>query len=188
MSELPVDKEKLFELYKMALETDRYELELGWKLVQFFTLLNSGLLTLAFTILGSGQLTSKYFVTPIFVLGILCSIIAILARRRYHRHSLQAEYKRTLIENELGLYTPFSREGYAKHTLAISTSSKLDRQREILKDPEKWIKKRTLKVKTVPFYHAMIFVFFTIANLVGLAIILGPDVITALDSACKCIP
>lgn len=185
MSEGSVDKEKLFELYKMALETDRYELELSWKLVQFFTLLNSGLLTLAFTILGSGQLTSKYFVVPIFVLGILCSVIAILARRRYHRHSLRAEYKRTLIENELGLYKSFSREGYTKHTLAISTSTKVDRHHEILKDPEKWIKERTLKAKTVPFYHAMIFVFFTIANLVGLAIIVGPDVLAVWNGAWK---
>lgn len=28
----------LLELYKMAIETDRHELELGWKLVQFFPL------------------------------------------------------------------------------------------------------------------------------------------------------
>ena len=88
----------------MATETDRYELELGWKLVQFFTALNSGLIGLGFTLLGSDQLLSKLYTIPIFAVGVLVSSIAILSRRIYHEHSLRASYKKTLIESELKLY------------------------------------------------------------------------------------
>ena len=38
-----ISNEKLFDLYKLSIDTDRFELELGWKLVQFFTVLDSGL-------------------------------------------------------------------------------------------------------------------------------------------------
>lgn len=121
---MDIDRHDLFELYKMATETNRYELELGWKLVQFFTVLNSGLTGLGFTLLDSEQLTSKLYIIPIFVVGILVSSIAILSRRRYHEHSLRASYKKTLIESELKLYDHIERNGYQNHNLAISTSSK----------------------------------------------------------------
>src|SRR5215210_7472808 len=92
----------LLELYKMALDMDKYELDLGWKLVQFFSALNSGLLAIGFSLFGSNQLTLKYYIIPIFAIGIVTSVIAILSRIRYHKHSLRAEYKRVLIESELG--------------------------------------------------------------------------------------
>src|SRR5215218_4537750 len=66
---MDIDRHDLFELYKVATETDRYELELGWKLVQFFTALNSGLIGLGFTLLGSDQLLSKLYTIPIFSVG-----------------------------------------------------------------------------------------------------------------------
>jgi hypothetical protein len=52
-------RNELFELYKISIETDRFELELGWKLVQFFTVLDSGLLSLGFIFLLIGQTSSQ---------------------------------------------------------------------------------------------------------------------------------
>ena len=91
------DRKELFELYKLAIDLDKYELDLGWKLVQFFTVLNSGLMSLGFTLLGSSQQSPKYYISAIFALAVIFSFIAIKSRERYHVHSLQADYKRTLI-------------------------------------------------------------------------------------------
>jgi hypothetical protein len=167
------DKHDLFELYKMATETDRYELELGWKLVQFFTVLNSGLMGLGFTLLGSDQLSSKLYIIPIFVVGILVSSIAMHSRRRYHERSLRASYKKTLIESELKLYDNIERHGYKSHNLAVSTSPKRDPETEILHDPETYIKKSTIKRGTVPFYHTVIFGIFIAIYVVGILISLN---------------
>jgi hypothetical protein len=158
----------LLELYKIAVDVDKYELDLGWKLVQFFSALNSGLLTIGFSLLGSDQLTANYYIVPIFAIGIVTSIVAILSRISYHEHSLRADYKRILIEHELGLYRRFEKEGYEEHALAIATTSNKNKDREVLKEPDKWLKKRLRKVGTVPFYHNVIFVAFTFANIVGL--------------------
>jgi hypothetical protein len=151
MGEDRISNDKLFELYKVSIDTDRFELELGWKLVQFFTVLDSGLLSLGFTLLGSNQLSPKYYVAPIFIIGIVISLIAIASRRRYHEHSLRAAYKKTLIEKELNLYKPLDGYDYTNHNLAVSTSSKKDPEKDILKDPENYIKKSILKRCTVPF-------------------------------------
>jgi hypothetical protein len=164
---MTVDRKELLELYKMAIETDRYELDLGWKLVQFFTVLNSGLLSLGFTILGSDQISPKYYVTPIFIIVIVISLIARDARRRYHEHSLRASYKKTLIENELGLYDPLKEYTYQKHNMAITTSAKTDPVSEILANPEEYIQKSILKRGTVPFYHAVVFVILMAIGVAG---------------------
>ena len=103
------DRKELFELYKLAIDLDKYELDLGWKLVQFFTVLNSGLISLGFTLLGSNQQSPKYYISAIFALAIMFSFIAVKARKRYHEHSLRADYKRTLIGDQLDLYERFEK-------------------------------------------------------------------------------
>jgi hypothetical protein len=177
VSEDRISNEKLFDLYKISIDTDRFELELGWKLVQFFTVLNSGLLSLGFTLLGSSQLSPKYYVAPIFIIGIVISWIAVASRRRYHEHSLRASYKKTLIEKELKLYRPLDGYDYNNHNLAVSTSSKKDPEKDILIDPEGYIKKNTLKPWTVPFNQVIIFCIFIALYIVGLIIILIPFVL-----------
>jgi hypothetical protein len=175
------EEKKLLELYKLAIDIDKYELDLRWKLVQFFTVLNTGILTLGFTLLGSDQLSQKYYVIPIFIIGIAIAIIAIGAHKNYHKHSLRAEYKRTLIEDRLKLYDTFEKYGYSKHTLAISTSSRNDPS-VILRNPEEWIKNNTLKPGTVPFYHNMVFWFFVGMNSIGILIITYSDASTYISS------
>jgi hypothetical protein len=162
------DQNKLLELYKLAIETDRFELDLAWKSVQFFTVLNSGLLSLAFTLLGSNQLSPKYYVIPIFAIGIVFSILAIQSRKRYHEHSLRASYKKTLIEDQLDLYKPLQGYEYKQHNLAISTSRKKDPVKEILSNPDSYIKQNVLKPWTVPFYHKVIFVIFIVLYGIGI--------------------
>jgi hypothetical protein len=154
----------------MALDIDKYELDLGWKLVQFFTALNSGLLSIGFGLLGSDQLTIKYYIIPIFFIGIVTSIVAIKSRGRYHKHSLRAEYKRILIESELGLYGPLEKEGYREHTLAIATTSNKNKEKEVLANPDEWVEKSSRKWFTVPFYHKVIFMAFLLANIVGVVL------------------
>jgi hypothetical protein len=169
---MTIDRKELFDLYKMAVEMDRFELDLSWKLVQFFTVLSSGLLTLGFTLLGTEQVSPKYFVAPIFIIGAFISIVAINARKRYHEHSLRAAYKKTLIENELGLYEALQGYEYKKHNLAITTSPKKEPIKEILEDPENYISENILKFGKVPWYQKMIFVTFLIMNGLGIVIIL----------------
>lgn len=94
---------------------------------------------MGFTLLGSNQLSPKYYIAPIFIIGIVISRIAIASRRRYHEHSLRASYKKTLIEKELELYKPLSGYEYTKHNLAVYTSSKKNPEEEILKNPEEYI-------------------------------------------------
>lgn len=147
-------------------------LYIGWKLVQFFTVLNSGLLTIGFTLLGSNQITTKPAVASIFIIGILLSIISILARKSYHRHSLMASYKKTLIEKQLGLYNPVTVEGsdFKKHNYAISTSANFVPKSELFKNPEQYIKNNIFKKGTVPFYHVCISIGFIALDLIGIAI------------------
>lgn len=170
LTEEKPSRDELFELYKIAVETDRFELDLGWKLVQFFTILNSGLFTAGITLLGSNQIPVKWIISLIFIIGIILSVISILARRSYHKHSLTASYKKILIEQKLGLYNTIKVSGsnYAKHNFAISTSANFLPDPDIFKNPEQYIKKRIFKRGTVPYYHKFIFEMFVVLNIIGI--------------------
>jgi hypothetical protein len=171
------NREELFDLYKIAIETDRFELELGWKLVQFFLLLNSGLLTVGFTLLGSNQITieDKWLISLIFLTGIVMSIVSIKARKNYHQRSLVASCKKALIERILKLDKPIKIDGYDhdKNNLAISTSPKFKSKKEMLEDPVKYVEENTLKRWSVPFYHMLIFVALIVINGIGIVISLS---------------
>ena len=172
--------DKLFDLYKLAIEMDRFELELGWKLVQFFTILNSALITAGITLLGSNQIINKEPISFIFIVGIAFSIISILSRKNYHKHSLVASCKKTLFERELNLDKPIKGKYKSeKHSFAISTSPSFEPKEDIFNDPIGYVQKNALKRGSLPFYHAMIFVLFIGINLIGIVISLSLyDVIT----------
>lgn len=164
----------MFDLYKLAIETDRFEIEVGWKLVQFFVLINSGLLTIGFTLIGSDQIPpeNKWVVSFIFIIGIVVAKISIKSRKNYHERSLVASCKKTLIEEILKLYEPISVRGNKnkKNNLAISTSPNFELKEEMIIDPVNYVKKNTLKKGSVPYHHMLIFRGFIIVNAIGIFI------------------
>jgi hypothetical protein len=157
-----VDPTDLIELYKMATEEYRFEVNLSWDAVRFFTTLNVGILGFGSSLLGLQQLTSKIFVIPIFIIGIVISIMAIQTRKRYREYYLRSLYVKTLIEDQLQLHEPFESHGFAEHRLAISPTEKVDNPMESLKDPESWVKKYMLPLKTVTSYQILVFIIFGI--------------------------
>ena len=72
-----IDQDRLMELYKMAMDEYRFDVNLSWDAVQFFTVLNVCLLGFVSSLLGLQQLHSKICDTYIYN-GIVISIMAIL--------------------------------------------------------------------------------------------------------------
>jgi energy-converting hydrogenase Eha subunit F len=110
-------------------------------------------------------------VTPIFVIGVITSLMAIFTRLRYREYYLRSLYTKTLIEDQLELRKPLSGYEFGGHYLAISPTERVDDVRDSLKDPESWIKQHKLRLGTVTFYQILVFFVFIALN--AIAIILS---------------
>lgn len=148
---------KELDLYKMAIDEYRFEVNLSWESVKFFTTLNIGILGFGLTLLGLEQLSPKWIVAPIFVIGILLSILSIVTRVQYRKYYLETILIKKKLENVLNL-----------SDLAISPTEFVDQPSKGLYNKEAWMKKHTRSIKTVTFCHYLVLSSFIVAHLFGI--------------------
>ena len=79
------DSDKLIELYNMAMDEYRFGVKLSWDAIRFFTTINVGILGFGSSILGLEQVSPKWITVPIFVIGIVLSILGIATRLQFQK-------------------------------------------------------------------------------------------------------
>jgi hypothetical protein len=164
----------LFELYKIAMDEYRYEVNLGWEAVKFFTTLHVGIISFGITILGLTDITLKLIVIPIFIIGIFLSNLGYNTRIRYRQYYLRSLYDKTLIEDQLKLRQPLRGYSFENHILAISPTETIDNPEESLIDPNKWIDKYMKPKGTVTYNHLII---FRMLRIIYIIMILGVTIL-----------
>jgi hypothetical protein len=88
----PLSPDKLFDLYKIALDEYRFEVRLGWDRTTYFLVLNSGILTVATGFLKLNNPPAVYlFFALLFLLGCGTSIVGSISTVRNHEY-----YRRTI--------------------------------------------------------------------------------------------
>ena len=84
------DRDELLELYKLALEDYRFQVQLNWGRSQYFLVLNISVISIATGILqfAGGKFTA--LVAVIYFIGFLFSIFSIAALRAQRKYYVSA--------------------------------------------------------------------------------------------------
>jgi|GEM_PF-1711752 len=153
--ELSGDHVELFDLYKIALEEYRFEVQLNNERTFRFLVFNAAALSVGTGLLKTtGVPASNIFVVLLFLAGAMTSWLGVRAIKKGHEYYRRAIYKKTLIETRLGLNHPINdlalgvNTEYPGATFAIATTVGQAEINEILQHPESWIK-RPMRAGTI---------------------------------------
>ncbi len=93
-------REELLELYKLALEDYRFQVQLNWGRSQYFLVLNIGVIGIA-TGIAQGGFT--YLVAGMYVAGLALCVFSILALQAQRKYYISAREQKKRFEEALGL-------------------------------------------------------------------------------------
>ena len=163
------DAQTLLELYKIAVEEYRFEVRLGWDRMKYFLVFNSAVVSLGTGLLKintPGPIDVDVLVGLVFVVGFFTSIIGIYAVRKGHHYYRRTIFKKTLIEDLMGLWDPI--EGYpsGEVNLAVATTKGQGDRDEILRQPDQWLNRR-LRTGNVVFLMQCILGLIALFDLFG---------------------
>lgn len=97
------NREELLELYKLALEDYRFQVQFNWGRSQYFLVLNIGIVGIATGIVQLGQGEISILVAGIYLIGLLLCIFSILALRVQRKYYISARQQKKLFEEKLQL-------------------------------------------------------------------------------------
>ncbi len=139
------------ELYKFALDEYRFNVSLGWDRAKYYVLFNSAIVSV-----GTGLLTIqqpegiRLLVALLFVSGCVTCWIGASAVKTAHSYYRASIYKKTLIEQELGLGEALEGYSYIGANLSVATTKSQTERHEILHNTEEWMN-RGLRRGTVVY-------------------------------------
>lgn len=144
------ERDRLFNLYKIALEEYRFEVTLNNDRMFKHLAFNAAALSVGTGLLKNTGTVTNVFVCFLFAAGVMTSLLGIRAIKKGHQYYRRAIYKKTLIETQLGLLDPIDSSepaigrlavdtNYSGATLAIATTVGQSEVSEILQQPEAWI-------------------------------------------------
>ena len=126
------------EIYRHAIEEYRFEVELSWKRTKFYLGLNMALLAAVATLLRIDS-DAWWPLIGISATGVLVSGLGMSTIRTGHEYYRRTVWKKTLIENALGLNEPVDPQTDPSGSWAIATTATQEDTDSILKDKEAWI-------------------------------------------------
>jgi hypothetical protein len=157
--------EELIEIYKIAIEEYRFEVQLNWDRTVFYLTLNSGLIAIATGLLKlQGSSFLNLIVAGVFFIGLSVSVIGIRSVRKGHDYYRRTVVKKTLLEERLGLTKPSEAGG---PTMAVTTTAGQDEHFQILHSTNEWLK-RPLRKSDITFLILVILALFSAANIFGI--------------------
>lgn len=161
------ERDELFTLYRIAIDEYRFEVKLNTDRMMHYVIFNSAIITVASGLLkietGSWL---NLFVALVFAIGVCTSRLAIRSIRKGHEYYHRTIYKKTLIEELLGLTTPVRDSPEA--TLAIGTTPGQAEINEILRDPNAWLTAGTPKKGSITHAAITVLRFLLATNIVGI--------------------
>lgn len=153
----PCSRPELFDLYKLAIDEYRFEVRLNWDRSMYYVTFNTGIVAAGAGLLKFGDNgILNLFVAGIFLLGCCSSIMGILAIRKGHLYYRRSVYKKTLIEDVLGLATPVGQYSSADANLAIGTTSGQARRTTILFQADRYLGVGLLPAWSIVFYVELV--------------------------------
>jgi hypothetical protein len=157
--------EELIEIYKIAIDEYRFEVQLNWDRTVFYLTLNSGLIAIATGLLKlQGSSFLNLIVAAVFFIGLSVSVIGIRSVRKGHDYYRRTVVKKTLLEERLGLTHPSEAGG---PTMAVTTTAGQDEHFQILHSTNQWLK-RPLRKSDITFLILVILALFSAANIFGI--------------------
>jgi hypothetical protein len=163
----PLSPDKLLDLYRIAIDEYRFEVRLNWDRSMYYITFNTALIAAAAGLLKLGKTGIDLYIAGIFGLGFVGSLLGIFAIRKGHEYYLRATYKKTLLEDLLGLGAPL--EGYSGPfaNLSVATTVGQSQRQEILYDTERFLKKGLLRPGSIVFFLACFLGLLAIMNVIG---------------------
>ena len=140
-------KEELLELYRIAVEEYRFNVDLTWDRIRFYVGLHMALVAVTSTLLRIESEARIPFL-PIAVVGAVASFLRIHTIRKGHEYYRRSIYKRTLIAERLGFNQRLDEYPYELATLAVTPTESQAQSRDILLNTDKWLR-RKLRGSTV---------------------------------------
>jgi len=126
---------ELFDLYKIALEEYRFEVKLNTDRMIHHVVFNTALLSAATGLLKlASDSILDIFVALLFLIGIFTTWLGRRAVNRGHAYYRRTIYKKTLIEDLLGLHQQV--KDYPGATLAIATTYGQSQVHQMLYNPD----------------------------------------------------
>lgn len=165
---------ELEELYKIAIDEYRFEVNLNWQRMQYYLVFNvailgAGLGLLQLRLTGvAGQLLAL-----IFVVGAATSLLGRSAVRKGHEYYREAVLKKTLIEDLLGYWQDVPDYDPGVGTLAVATTAGQKKGKAVLEDPAAF-RARPIAGGTVVSHVLLLLTGIAVADIIGAAIALIP--------------
>ncbi len=97
------DREEMLELYKLALEDYRFQVQLNWGRSQYFLVLNLTVVGIATGILQFAGGEFGVLVAGIYMMGALFCAFSVAALRAQRKYYVSAREQKKRFEEELGL-------------------------------------------------------------------------------------
>ncbi len=128
-----VSREELFELYKVAIDEYRFNVELSWNRTRYYLVLSTGILGVGAGLFGSiNDRNTLFLLIVLFGIGIVVARLGIASTHKGHEYYRRAAYKKTLIEDHLGLLEPLPNYNREVANLALATTKGMRDSQEIL--------------------------------------------------------
>ena len=152
------------EIYRHAIEEYRFEVQLSWERTKFYLGLNMALLAAVATLLRI-QSDSWLPLIGISLVGVFASWLGISTILKGHEYYRRTIWKKTLIEEALGLNTKvLGTQADQGGTWAIATTKSQGDTRDILQDTDKWLARR-IRPGTATGALILVMLLFTVLHL-----------------------
>jgi hypothetical protein len=167
----PLSSDKLWDLYKIAIDEYRFEIKLGWDRTMFYMVFNSAMVSVAAGLLKLENPPIVYaFIGGIFLLGCFTSLMGVGAIAKSHEYYRRTVVKKTVIEDILGLTAPLN-DYPGRHTLTIGTTLGQEDRFQILHNTEHWVA-RGLRRYSIAFWFTWLLRLIAAINFVGIFVAL----------------
>ena len=137
----------LLDLYRIAIEEYRFNVQLGWDRTKFYVGLNTALAAVASTLLRIESDATLPF-AAILLVGVVSSLFGIQTIWKGHEYYRKSIYKKTLIEDRLGLHEKLDSYHHELATLAVTSTGSQASTREIFFCTPSWLHRR-IRLSTI---------------------------------------
>jgi hypothetical protein len=173
-------RDRLFDLYRVAIDEYRFEVQLGWQRTSHLLTLDSGLFAASVGLarLGpaAGQSRAAALIGVVALIGVAVSVLGLstlLTSRTYYERT---KIKKTFLEQRLGLLHAQPASTSVFSNLAVTTTPGMADADAILADPDEWLRQRRFRWfrRAVTSYTAWLFVLLAMAHAVhGVVMVMG---------------
>ena len=132
----------LLDLYKIAVDEYRFNVRLGWDRTRFFLGLHTALGGAAVALARAGG-NDPVALTLLSVVGVAAAVVGFRNITQSHYYYRRAVFKKTLIEDRLGLTRPLAEYDNDAATLAIGTTQTQADVEPILRSTDAWLHRKT---------------------------------------------